>query len=347
MRDAAPGPQRRATRADVARRAGVSDAVVTYTLNGGAPVARATAERVLQAVADLGYQPNQAARALKSGSSRTLGLILPDGPDPVFANPLFTEFANAVEGAARRRGYALYMTPTPPDQAAVVSRLNDFATRQVDGVLVVPGEGSLDPDVLDRIGIPWLQLNTVHDHDGVESIGVDLFAGAVLATEHLAAHGHRRIAFVGENDEREPRYRGWRAACERLGVEPGPALDTHYTREGGYAAGLELAALSPVPAAVFAASDLIALGVLRALHERGIRLPQDVAVVSFDGSWEAEYSWPALTSVRQPIEEMAEAAVAAILAPSAPTERRHRVFGGELILRASCGTHEPASSAGG
>ncbi|WP_243696883.1 LacI family DNA-binding transcriptional regulator [Labedella endophytica] len=342
MREAAPGPQRRATRADVARRAGVSDAVVTYTLNGGAPVARATAERVLQAVADLGYQPNQAARALKSGSAHTLGLILPDGPDPVFENPFFTEFANAVEAAARRRGYALYMTPTPPDQTSVVTRLNDFATRQVDGVLVVPGEGSLDPDVLDRIGIPWLQLNTVHEQVGVDSIGADLLGGAVLATEHLIAHGHRQVAFVGEIDEREPRYRGWLATCERLGVERGPALPSEYNRQSGYAAGLEIAAMDRPPAAVFAASDLIALGVLRALHERGVSVPDDVALVSFDGSWEAEYSWPALTSVRQPIEEMAEASVAAILDRTAPDERRHRMFRGELVLRASCGVHRPA-----
>ncbi len=340
MREPATGRGRRATRADVARRAGVSDAVVTYTLNGGAPVAAATAERVLRAVAELGYQPNQSARALKSGSSRTLGLIMPDGPDPVFANPFFTEFTNAVEAAARRRGYALYMTPTSPDQAAVVTRLNDFATRQVDGVLIVPGDGSLDPASIDRIGIPWLQLNTVHEQPGIESLGVDLYGGAVLATEHLASHGHRRIAFIGEVDEREPRYRGWRDACERLGVEAGPSFESAYTRRSGYRAGLELATLDPRPAAVFAASDLIALGVLRALHERAVAIPEQVAIVSFDGSWEAEYSWPALTSVRQPIEEMADASVAALLDRAAPEERRHRLFSGDLVLRASCGEHE-------
>lgn len=342
MREPAAGRSRRTTRADVARRAGVSDAVVTYTLNGGAPVAAATAERVLRAVAELGYQPNQAARALKSGSARTLGLIIPDGPDPVFANPFFTEFANAVEAATRRRGYALYMTPTPPDQAAVVAQLNDFATRQVDGVMIIPGDGSLDPDIIDRIGLPWLQLATVHEQPGIESLGVDLYEGAVLATEHLISHGHRRIAFVGEVDEHEPRYRGWRDACERHGVEAGPASESGYTRRAGYAAGLALATADPLPAAVFAASDLIALGVLRGLHERGVAIPEQVAIVSFDGSWEAEYSWPALTSVRQPIEEMAEASVSALLDRSSPDERRHRVFSGELILRGSCGEHADA-----
>lgn len=343
MREPATGRTRRATRADVARRAGVSDAVVSYTLNGGAPVAAATAERVRRAVAELGYQPNKAALALASGSARTLGLIMPDGPDPVFANPFFTEFANAVEAAARLRGYALYMSPTPPDQDAVVARLDEFATRQVDGVLVVPGDGTLDAPTIDRIGIPWLQLNTVHEQPGIDSLGVDLHGGAVIATEHLIEHGHDRIAFIGEVDEREPRYRGWHAACERHGVEPGPALESAYTRAAGYAAGRQLAAMTPLPAAVFAASDLIALGVLRALHEAGIGIPRQIALVSFDGSWEAEYSWPALTSVRQPIEEMARASVDALLARASVEDRRHRVFDGELVLRDSCGDHHSAT----
>lgn len=332
---------RRATRADVARRAGVSDAVVTYTLNGGAPVAPATAQRVREAVAELGYQPNQAARALKSGSARTLGLIMPDGPDPVFANPFFTEFANVVEIVARRRGYALYMTPSPPDETSVIGRLNEFATRQVDGVLIIPGAGTLDPGAIDAVGIPWVQLNTETELAGVDSLGVDLFEGATLATEHLIAHGHRQIAFIGDSGGSEPRHAGWQHACERHGVEAGPAIYSAYTRKDGYAAGLAIAELSPPPAAVFAASDLIALGVLRGLHERGIRIPDQTAVVSFDGSWEAEYSWPALSSVRQPIERMAEASVAALLDRATVGERRHRVFHGELVVRQSCGEHDP------
>ncbi len=110
---------RKPTRRDVARLAGVSDALVSYALNGGAPVAPETRRRILAAVAELGYRPNQAARALRSGSARTLVLAVPDHDDPVFANPFFAEYAAAIESAAWERGYALYTTATSPTKQGI------------------------------------------------------------------------------------------------------------------------------------------------------------------------------------------------------------------------------------
>jgi LacI family transcriptional regulator len=328
--------RRRVTRHDVAVHAGVSDAVVSYTLNGGAPVAAATAEKVRAAIAELGYSPNLAALALKSGSAQSLALIAP-ASDDVFANPFFTEFATLVEREARARGYALFTASAGPGPDGIADLARDFVSRQVDGLLVV--SGPLDhPHGLDAVTVPWLQLNATVEIEGERSIGTDLFDGAVATTRHLIDDGYERIAFIGEGPG-EPRHEGWLAACRDAGIEPGPFIDAGYTRQSGYEAGLRLIGL-PRDArrtAAFSASDLIALGVLRALHERGVAVPAELGLASFDGSWEAEYTWPPLTSLRQPIEAMAAAAVERLLSPD--EEDGHQLFRGRLVVRDSCGPH--------
>ena len=332
-------PLRKATRRDVARRAGVSDAVVSYTLNGGAPVAPATAKRVLEAVEALGYRPNQAARTLRSGSARTLVLVVPDGADPIFANPFFSEYASTIESAAREQGYALYTTASSFEPDAILGRFQEFAARQVDGVLVLPGAAPLDRSALDRVGLPWLELNVANPQVGVASLGTDLRRGAFVATSHLLVeHGYERVGFIGELNATEPRYVGWLEACAAAGVPAGPFLDAAITRPGGYAVGSRIADDEDRPRAFFIASDRTAVGVLRALHEQRVAVPEDVAIVAFDGSWEGEYAWPPLTSLRQPIERMAVSAVERVLAPR-PAVTSHELFTGELVVRRSCGCH--------
>jgi LacI family transcriptional regulator len=254
----------------------------------------------------------------------------------VYANPFFTELASAIEQAARQRGYALYMTTYPSAPGRLIERFREFAARQVDGALVLPvlNAGPLDTSALDLVGLRWLQLAAL---TGVDSVGVDLYRGAYEATEHLISHGHQRVGFVGDHPH-EARYLGWRNACVAHRVQASPCIQAPFTREGGYQAGLELADADDRPGAIFAASDLISLGILRALHERNVQVPEQMAVFSFDGTWEAEYSWPPLSSVRQPIEKMAEAAVNRLL-NQRPAERRHETFTGTLVLRGSCGPH--------
>jgi LacI family transcriptional regulator len=325
---------RRVTRRDVARLAGVSDAVVTYTLTGTAPVAEATAARVRAAIAELGYRPNATAAALRTGTSRTIALLAPVGSRRVFTNPFFTELASAVEDAARARGLDLLVITSIPDVDTLHARLRDLTARQIAGVLLLAG-GSVDRGPIDAVGVPWLQLNS-SDETAANGVGVDLEAGAVLATRHLVESGRRRIAFVGdvERDDRgrfEARRRGWETACVDAGLQPGPALQADYSREGGWAAGRVLTGLSPRPDAVFAASDLIGIGLLRALRDAELRVPGDVAVASFDGTWEGEYSAPPLTSLRQPLEQLAEAALDRLLGGVTGSI----LLEGSLVVRAS------------
>ncbi|WIB15221.1 LacI family DNA-binding transcriptional regulator [Curtobacterium sp. MCPF17_050] len=337
---AAGGAPRKPTRRDVAKLAGVSDAVVSYTLNGGPPVAAATAERVRAAVAQLGYRPNLSARALRSGSASTLVFLVPSGPDPVFDNPFFAEYAGTLESAARERGYALYTTSSSFEAEHVLARFREFASRQVDGVLVLAGGTAFDRQALDQVGLPWVTLNVVTPEPGADTLGTDLRAGAVATTAHLLDHGHRSVGFVGEDDPTEPRRVGWLEACAAAGVPPGPFVPADLTRRGGHDAGVRIADALRVGGpdaapAFFIASDRTAIGVLRAFHERRVEVPGHVAIASFDGSSDAEYAWPGLTSFRQPIEDMARSAVSRVLTPG--HDGRHELFDGRLVVRDSCG----------
>ena len=335
---------RRVTRRDVARLAGVSDAVVTYTLTGTAPVAEATAARVRAAIAELGYRPNATAAALRTGTSRTIALLAPVGSVRVFTNPFFTELASAVEDAARARELDLLVVTSIPDVDALHARLRDLTARQIAGVLLLAGD-RVERSSIDAYGVPWLQLNS-SDETAANGVGVDLEAGAAAVTRHLLETGRRRIAFVGDvehdDDGRfEARRRGWEAACLGAGLPAGPALPAAYSREGGWAAGRVLAGLSPLPDAVFAASDLIGIGVLRALRDAELRVPEDVAVASFDGTWEGEYSAPPLTSLRQPLEELATAALDRLVGGVTGSV----LLEGTLVVRASSGAAASAAEA--
>ena len=171
-------------------------------------------------------------------------------------------------------------------------------------------------------------------------MGVDLVAGARSAVEHLIGHGHTNIALaMGTNTGNyyDGREEGWLQALAGAGLPEGPIVRRAFTREGGYAAGKRLLASASRPTAIFATSDLQAVGILRALHEAGVSVPGDIALASFDGSAEAEYSWPPLTTVEQPAKAMAEAAVSALIGARRGHESEHLIFPAELQIRQSCG----------
>ncbi|MDQ4492112.1 LacI family DNA-binding transcriptional regulator [Sinomonas sp. ASV486] len=322
-----------ATRKDVARLAGVSTAVVSYVVNGGPKrVSPATEAKVRDAIAALGYRPNAAARALKLGSSEMLGMIVPDT-----TNPFFVLLAHAVEVAAAERGYALLIANSDASVTAERRHVESLASRRVDGVFL--SSVLFEPDLrdLEAADISVVLLNHSTDSPGFASVGVDLRGGARVAVEHLAGHGHRDIGLVmgtstgGGQDAREV---GWLEGIRAAGLVPGPIVRAPFRREDGYRVGLELAVSTDRPTALFASSDILAVGLLRAFHESGVRIPEDIAIVSFDGSPEAEFSWPGLTTLAQPIEEMARAAVEALVGDGPAS---NRIFPPTLVRRASCG----------
>jgi LacI family transcriptional regulator len=327
-----PPETSRVTSQDVARYAQVSAAVVSYVINNGPrKVAPQTQARVLEAIRVLGYRPNAAARALKLGSPEMIGIVVPDS-----TNPFFAEFSHAVEDAAGERGHALLLANSGETAAIERKHLKAFASRQVDGVLLASVSPFPDVSPLIAAGIPVVLLDRSTPFDDVTSIGVDLRAGARMAVEHLIGHGHTNIGLVigAQQSAEQEREQGWLDALTEAGLPEGPIARGPFSRAGGYAAGQRLLKLAHRPTAIFVSSDIQAIGVLRALHESGLDIPAEMAIVSFDGSPESEYSWPSLTTLRQPVRSMAVDAVSSLFHKA---DSSHTTYPTELIIRRSCG----------
>ena len=325
-----PGRPRSATRADVARYAGVSTAVVSYVLNDGPKaVAPLTRERVLDAVRVLGYRPNAAARALSKGSADMFGMLVHDN-----RNPFFAELCHALDQATAEAGRSLLTVNSAREQVATTEQIQDLASRQISGLIIADVLTAREQSLVETLGIPAVVIGQFGETDGLHSVGVDFERGARLATEHLIGHGYDDIAFVGSAARYDARERGWREALNAAALPAGPLIHTSFTYQGGYDAAVQLLERRR-PRAVLAASDQVAMGLLTAFGERGVRVPHDVALVSFDGTVSADFVWPRLTTAVQPLQTMADAAVQLLLDPDA--ERQHRPFDTTLRIRESCG----------
>jgi LacI family transcriptional regulator len=339
------------TRTDVARRAGVSSAVVSYVVNSGPRnVAPETRERVLNAIEELGYRPNASARALKRGVSETLGLIISD-----ITNPFFSEYSHAIEEAAAERGLSVIFTNSglAGNAAAAVTStgadvmgteadlIRRMILRGVDGLLLASIFDVPDLDDARAAGIPVVLLDRSMPVTGHASVGTNFLSASRTAVEHLIGHGHQRIGvvtgFTGGSTTTD-RERGWRDALTAAGLPLGPMIRAPYSRGGGFEAGVRLLELDPAdrPTAVFVLSDEMSIGFMNAVHRAGLRIPEDIAVVSFDGSSESTFSWPPLTTMRQPVREMAHAAVDLLTRRDAASHV-HFTFDAQLIVRQSCG----------
>ncbi|GHC99548.1 LacI family transcriptional regulator [Zhihengliuella salsuginis] len=330
------GAKASVTRKDVARLAGVSTAVVSYVVNGGPKhVAPATEAKVRQAVEALGYQPNAAARALKLGSSEMLGMVVPDA-----TNAFFASMVRAVENAALERGFAVLFADSDGSLRTERRLVKNLVNRRVDGVFLCSVLADPDLGDLARADIPAVLLNRSVESPAFSSVGVTFEEGARRAVEHLIGHGHRDVGLImgtSTVEELDGREAGWRRGLEEAGLPEGAIIRSEFTREGGYRAGQRFLAAKERPPAVFVSSDLQAIGFMRAILEAGLRVPDDLAIFAFDGSPESAYSWPSLSTVVQPVEEMARAAVDALFASRGGGEVEHRVFDVELRPRASCG----------
>ena len=329
------------TRNDVARVAGVSTAVVSYVLNDGPrPVAPETAERVRRAIEQLGYRPNAVARALITNRTYALAFIVPDN-----SNSFFAMLSQLVETAAFERGYTLLLGNTMEQPDREVGYVEAFRQRAVDGFIIAPTAVPSDalvglahgPDrvvLVDRDG----------DRTDISRVMVDNEEGGYLAARHLIEHGHSRIAcltgpFVVSNARL--RERGWQRALREAGHRTeGLAVRTDFSREQAYRATLDILDQRAVPTAVFATADEQALGVYRAARERGARIPDDIAVVSFDSTDTAPYLTPGLTAVRQPLQRMAEVAVQRLLEQLDDPAVTRDVLPVDLVARGSCGCPE-------
>ncbi|GLP75402.1 LacI family transcriptional regulator [Mycobacterium antarcticum] len=324
---------------DVAAAASVSVGTVSNVLNAPERVAPATVARVLAAIDELGFVRNDAARQLRAGRSRCVGLLVLD-----VGNPFFTDVARAAERRAARSDLVVLLGTSDDDSQRERAYLDTFEEQRVFGLLISPVGEDLDRlRALRRRGVPVVLVD--RDGAGTEfaSVAVDDVAGGRLAIGHLCETGRSHIAFVGGPltlRQVTDRLAGARAAAEE---HPGTTLDVMPTEEpsvlAGRAAGERLCAMPAErrPDAVFCANDLLAIGMLQALTTGGLRVPDDVAVIGYDDIDFARSAAVALSSIRQPSADIGSTAVELLLAAAETPagEPRHVVFSPELVTRAS------------
>jgi LacI family transcriptional regulator len=329
------------TRADVARRAGTSTAVVSYVINDGPrPVATETRERVLRAIADLDYRPNLAAQVLRGRSSHVFGLIVPD-----ISNPFYAELARAIEEVAERRGYTLILGNSEQQAEREISYVRTFIDRKVDGLFLISGSSSKQLSALfSKIDLPHVLLDRRINYTGNATLlATDGAAGARLATEHLLALGHTRIAALcGPAHMGTDRANGYRRTMEDAGLAAAVHHSGEFDRRSAYLAARAILAQPRPPTAIFASNDVAGISVLRAAADLGMSVPGDLAVVAFDDIQEGQYSVPRLTTVAQPIEELGRLATEKLISliqvgKAASEAPSMQLVTPTLIVRESCG----------
>ncbi|MFG1951099.1 extracellular solute-binding protein [Micromonospora sp. NPDC048830] len=327
---------RRVTRQDVAREARTSVAVVSYVINDGPRrVAPATRQRVLDAIEKTGYRPNVIAQALAGGRSGVLGLVVPD-----ISNSFFSALAKSIEDEVFREGQVLLVGNSAESAVREARLITSFVERQVDGLLYV-GVGHHSPvEEAIRAGIPVVALDRRDRFSDISSVVVDNFDGAAMATDHLVGHGHRRIAIIAGPSNlftSVERIGGWRKTLKAHGLPDDESFffEAPFSRAGGYQAAVSLFRRGTADA-VLVADEMQALGVLAAAADAGVRVPGDLAIVTFDGTEQSMFSVPPLTTVGQPLTDIARHAVALARSTNADGSR-HIVCDVELIRRRSCG----------
>jgi DNA-binding LacI/PurR family transcriptional regulator len=292
---------RPAVMADVARRAGVSVMTVSRVLNGFPGVREATRRRVQKAAVALDYRANTAARVLAGGRSRTLGVVAVETEQFGPSHALF-----GIESAARAAGHRLTFVTASGTGGDMSSTLEQLRTSHVEGVIVVaPVRQVVDAVTGVKPDMPLVVVGGDPEAD-VATVTIDQHEGARLATRHLLDLGHRTVHHVrGPKDwiDAGARVRGWSDALRAYPAPRGRSAVGDWGAGSGYAAGRRLAEQRDVTA-VFAANDQTALGVIRALHDAGRRVPRDVSVVGFDDTPESAYFVPALTTIRQDFTEV-------------------------------------------
>ncbi|MFF5624198.1 LacI family DNA-binding transcriptional regulator [Microbacterium sp. NPDC012755] len=288
----------------VAARAGVSGQTVSRVVNDSPRVDPATRERVEKAMAELGYRPHRAARALRTGRSQTIGLVV-----TTLATVGNSRMLQATAEAAAERGYALTLVTA---SGGVAEAFEHLAEQEVDGAIVLNEASAQVPTAQRPAGLRLVVVDAATD-DGFISVHSDHAGGAALATARLLEAGRpivHHLAGPADSFAAAERERGWRDSLAAAGIDAPEVVRGDWSAESGYAAGAALSAAS----AVFCANDQMALGLLRALAESGRRVPEDVAVVGFDDVPDAANYRPPLTTIRQDFTALAHRAVAALVA---------------------------------
>jgi LacI family transcriptional regulator len=340
--------QKRVTHKDVAVRAGVSVATVSYVINDGPrPVSVEARRRVEAAIAELGYVPNDLARSLRLQQTSLVGLIIPS-----LANPVYGEIARELERVCTQQGMLVVLCNSDRAEDRERRFVHMLRAKQVDGVVITPhGEALPLLEPLLAAHIPVVVLE--HSLPGIHCIVIDELEGGQLATQHLINLGHKRIGLIRRHPTRAmswQRHDGYRLAVVQADIAYNPALVVHCgsSHAEGYAAMQQLLAMAERPTGVFVHNDILALGAMHAVYDAGLTIPGDVSIVGYDDITNAAYLSPPLTTVRIPKVEMGVLAGRTIMQLAQgkiELEPRTVTLSVELIVRSSTAAPQAARQA--
>jgi DNA-binding LacI/PurR family transcriptional regulator len=334
--------KKKATVYTVAEHAGVSIATVSRTLAGSRKVAPTTRQRVMQAIEDLNFEPNPSARRLAYKKTETIALVFPD-----ISGPFYSTVIRGVEQEAGRHNHNVLIYGTHGKEGS--GRYLRTLSSKVDGLIIMAR--SVDEDSLwsfERQGVPFILLGHSNGQIQGSTIEVDNETGAYKAAVHLLEHGHKRIGIITgpENSpDNKGRLQGYRKALLNAGtsLQKNMMVAGNFKYEEGRIAIHDLLEVTSSPTAVLAANDEMAIGALDAALQKGLRVPEDLAIIGFDDIQMAALTRPSLTTIRQPMQLLGEAAVRLLFErlqnPDAPF--RHEVLDTKLVVRQSCGCPIP------
>jgi len=330
---------------DIAKRAGVAHSTVSMVMNERKYVSQPMRERILKVVQDMGYQPNLIARSLISHRSQAVAVVFPESPY-FFTITYFLQIINGIQNACKKYNQALMffsLDQTKGESYVQISRkwlVNLMIIMNVDYTRDI----SRDIKDLQTAGVSFSIITRYLGKEKVNSVCLDNDKGVKLALEHLVNLGHRRIGYISGNPnsaDGPERLEAFRKYSKEFGLDKDENLIAHgdFTFESGEEAVKELLDLPQKPTAIFSASDYMAIGAMRTMKKRGLRIPQDISLVGFDNTLEAAYVEPPLTTVRQPLQEMGETAVdLAYKATKDPNFIPQTVIKEpDLVVRESCG----------
>lgn len=336
---------------DIARLAGVSRSTVSRVINGQPSVRQEVRDRVQAVIAEHKYAPQAAARQLVTQRTRTIGLILPDSAYQMFGNPIFAQMGQGVSQVCAQKGYISmqFMGQRNMEEQTLYNLLR---SRPFDGVVLISGEyEDPRPGFLRNAGIPYVRIGRDPNHDDMKYVDIDNIAAARAAVEHLVKLGHRRIAMIkgmGTDTSSADRFEGYKQALQGAGIALDEQLvgDGDWTAVCGYTITRRFLELDSPPTALFSSNDMMAAGVVRAVHERGLKVPDDLALVGFDDLDQTTMIFPELTTVRQPCVDMGARAAEILInqLENENEEPEHVILPTTLVIRSSCGFAQRATT---
>lgn len=305
MRDFIVDKQKRVTRNDVAKLAGTSSAVVSYVINNGPrAVAEETKQRVLEAIKKTGYRPNSIARTLVSGSSKSIGLVVPN-----LSNPFVASLSHCISLEALKRGYVLLLGDSNDDEKTEQGIINHFLQRQVDGILYYTANHMNSSDLIASTNTPFILLNKCDGFEKHHAVLQDEIQASFLAVSYMLDRGYKKIAIIAgpaSMDNTRQRIQGWKDAYNQRSLVADDSLIIYsdYTRQDGYASAKYLLKNTKCDA-IFSTNELQALGCMRAVYELGLSIPNDLGMMTFNATELSSYVSPSLCAVSQSIEDLA------------------------------------------